>query len=346
MTLPGPPVPAYDRAPVQPTPARTVAEILDRLDIGETPGRVRPSRPFATGFDPLDRVLDGGLRPHDLALIGGMPGVGKTIVTLQWARNIAAQGRTAIYVCYEHDESDLMARLLSIELAEVAHVHNAPALDKLRIAIREVVSGYRRLDEVLDGTTLLAAARERMAAYADWLWLVRGSGRHTGVDELEHLLEEHGDRDTALFVDYLQKIAVRPEPPTEAEKVTHIAEQLKDLALNHDVAVVCVVAADRQGLESRRLRLHHLRGSSALAYESDVVILLNEKFQVVSKVHLAYDPVRAETFKRYAVFTIEKNRSGPALLDLEFEKNFSSFRFDPLGGYVAERLVDERLYTE
>ncbi|MDQ3972925.1 MAG: helicase DnaB, partial [Actinomycetota bacterium] len=80
--------------------------------------------------------------------------------------------------------------------------------------------------------------------------------------------------------------------------------------------------------------------------ESDVIILLNDKFQVVSKVHLAYDPVRAETFRRYAVFTIEKNRGGPALLDLEFRKDFASFRFDPLGGYVAERLVDERLYPE
>jgi hypothetical protein len=34
-----------------------------------------------------------------------------------------------------------------------------------------------------------------------------------------------------VVVDYLQKVAVIPDPATEAEKVTRMAEALKDLAL-------------------------------------------------------------------------------------------------------------------
>lgn len=79
-----------------------------------------------------------------------------------------------------------------------------------------------------------------------------------------------------------------------------------------DVAVIAVVAADIHGLANRRLRLHNLRGSSALAYECDVAVILNDKSQAVSKVHLAYDPVRAATFKHQVVFTVEKNRGGQA----------------------------------
>ena len=75
-------------------------------------------------------------------------------------------------------------------------------------------------------------------------------------------------------------------------------------------------------------------------------MILNDKFNTVSKVHLAYDPVRAETFRDYVVFTIEKNRGGPNLLDLEFKKDFLHFRFEPEGGLVAEKLVDERVYSE
>ena len=57
---------------------------------------------FPTGFAPLDDVLHGGIRAQDLVLLGGRPGIGKTVASLQWARWMAMQGQTAIYVCYEH----------------------------------------------------------------------------------------------------------------------------------------------------------------------------------------------------------------------------------------------------
>jgi hypothetical protein len=73
---------------------------------------------------------------------------------------------------------------------------------------------------------------------------------------------------------------------------------------------------------------------------------LNDKSQAVSKVHLAYDPVRAATFKHQVVFTVEKNRGGQAPLDLEFRKDFASYRFQTRGAFVSDRLVDERLDIE
>jgi hypothetical protein len=118
------------------------------------------------------------------------------------------------------------------------------------------------------------------------------------------------------------------------------------MSLRNKFPIVAVVAADREGLRSRRLRLHHLRGSSALAYEPDVVLLLNDKFNCVSKVHLAYDATRASTYRNYTVFTLEKNRGGANLVDLEFRKDFVYYRYDPVGGLVEENLIDERIYEE
>lgn len=193
---------------------------------------------------------------------------------------------------------------------------------------------------------MLAAAIERMRSYTDRLWLLSASGAHTGVDELAALVDEHLPRGGLLVVDYLQKVSVRPEPPHEAEKVTRIVETLKELALTRRISVVAITAADRAALDAPRLRLHHLRGSSALAYEADVAIILSDKLQILSKVHLAYDTARAEGARNYVVFSIEKNRGGPALVDLEFRKNFAHYRFEPQGAYVRERLVDERLNVE
>lgn len=325
---------------------RTVTHLFGELDEALRTGTARELVPIATGFQPLDRVLGGGLHPGELTLVGGMPGVGKTILALQWARNVASAGGTAIYVCYEHEEAELLVRLLALEMGETVGSGD-PEMERLRASIQAAaLGGGDGLGQVLETEASARRAYERVERYADRLSLLKASGAHHGLAQLEELVTEDRSGPVVLFVDYLQKVAVKPEPPDEAEKVTRIAEGLKDIALTRRVPVVSVVASDREGLKSRRLRLHHFRGSSALAYESDVAIVLNDKFSAVSKVHLAFDPVRAETFKELVVLSVEKNRGGPNLLDLEHRKDFLHFRLDPAGGIVAERLVDERLYAE
>lgn len=304
---------------------------------------------IGTGFDPLDMAMEGGLRANDLTLVGGRPGVGKTIVTLQWARNMALTGHTVIYACYEHNPNSLLARLLMLELGSLTRESDPIGTSRVRSRIRRLAFGEEMSEDTLHSDPMLAGCYDRLTDYADHLWLIRASGAHTGLPELDAILSRHADGANGapiLFVDYLQKVAVRPEPPDEAEKVTRIATGLKELALAHDAVVVAVVAADTLGLSVPRLRLHHLRGSSALAYEADIVMTLNEKAQAVSKVHLAYDSLKASSFRRFVVFSLEKNRDGPSLLDMEFEKDFEHFRFRPKGAFVSERLVDERMIDE
>lgn len=208
----------------------------------------------------------------------------------------------------------------------------------------DATSGFRSLDEVIQTEPLVQEAYRAIDAYADRLLLVRGSGVHTAVATIEALAADSTAADGGVvFIDYLQKVAVHPEPDHEAEKVTRVAEGLKDVALAHDLAIVALVAADWDGLRAGRVRLHHLRGSSALAYECDVAIILNEKHQAVSRTHLAYDPVRAESFRYLVVFSVEKNRGGPAMVDLEFRKDFLHYRFETHGSYMTERSVDDRL---
>ena len=52
-------------------------------------------------------------------LLGGKPGVGKTIACLQWARTMAQNGIVALYLSFEHDDITLLTRLLSCELGEM-----------------------------------------------------------------------------------------------------------------------------------------------------------------------------------------------------------------------------------
>jgi replicative DNA helicase len=325
------------------TRAQTVTEVLSELDSQLRAGEDSELRSVPTGFGILDDILGGGLRTGELLLLGGPPGVGKTIAALQWAREVAKGGRTAIFTCYEHEPTTLLVRLLGLEAGELGVQADAFTRD-LAALLAEGDASRRGLEVMLEQHHGGQDALRRVKEYADRLVLVRGSGAHTTIEELAGLVERHRrlDEGAVLFVDYLQKIPLQPEPPTESEKVTRTVEALKDLALEHHVPVILLSAVDAEGMRANRLRMYHLRGSSAIAFESDVVLMMNSKEKAVSKIHLSYDTVRARGFRDWVVVSIEKNRGGPNLIDLEFRKDFRHFRLDPDGGLVSEKLVDER----
>ena len=326
--------------------AETVTGALSALDTGLHERTALGVRTAPTGFEVLDDVLGGGLHAGELILLGGPPGVGKTICALQWARNLARRGHRAVFVCYEHDNSTLLMRLLALEAGEAGGDETlGRVVERALIAGDSAGTGLR---DVLSHTERGVDALEAVESYGDDLVLVSASGSHTTVDELRNVIEPHvsPDRVTVLFVDYLQKIPMHPEPATESEKVTRTVEATKDLALELSVPIVLLSAVDAEGMRANRLRMYHLRGSSAIAFESDVVVMMNDKRKAVSKVHLAYDPVRARGYKDWVVMSLEKNRGGPNLLDLQFRKDFGHFRFDPNGGMVTEKLVSERLDEE
>jgi len=83
----------------------TVAEVMAEVEERAARGDFASFQPLGTGFSPLDDVLNGGLRPGELMIVGGPFGVGKTIFGLQTARNVARsdEDNRAIYICYEHD---------------------------------------------------------------------------------------------------------------------------------------------------------------------------------------------------------------------------------------------------
>lgn len=119
-----------------------------------------------------------------------------------------------------------------------------------------------------------------------------------------------------------------------------VVERLKDLTLSLRVRILATVAADKTSLVSgKRMRVHDLRGSSALAYEADVVLILNDKYDVVARHHLVYDLGNAERYKSWVVMTLEKNRRGVDKVELEFQKLLRGGALRPAGA-VPDRAAD------
>ncbi|NLE53053.1 MAG: AAA family ATPase [Chloroflexi bacterium] len=338
---------------------RTLAQVMNEANDMVVRGDLTEYVPLPTGFDPLDGMIGGGLRKTELVLLGGAQGIGKTIATLQIARNIAMRpGQFAFYLSYEHTETHLMNRLLclesinppEVELKEgtrLKDLYDIIIAERAKSTLRGGVDGGGSLQTILRENTKTAMALARMNRYADRLILVKASPAVTtlrAIREMTGRLCDATGGNVTVFVDYLQKVAIHPERAAdEAEKVTIIVEGLKDMALALGVPVWAIVAADREGLRANRLHLFHLRGSSALDYECDIAIIMNNKYHILSKEHVAFNPYQARQYRDWVVFTIEKNRAGRAMQDMEFQMHAPYFAFDPRGQRVQQQLIDDKI---
>ena len=323
-----------------------------RLKAGEAvAGQVWPS-----GFGYLDVALNGGFRSGELTLLGGPPGLGKTTFALQVIRNLLATNRHAVYFSYEHDTQSVLERLIVMEAAEIAG-STAVMLPRVRQAFEARHGSDRSLEERLFGTEGGVEAVEALQSYGPRLHIHRSSGSHTDVEAIRAVIDKIRDETGEtpfVVIDYLQKVYVAPPAGerrrvmrmSEDDRVTLVVEGLKDMALEMVVPVFALVAVDKSGLDAgKRVRLRDLRGSSALAHEADVALIMNDKFDVVARHHLMYNLSNAETYREWVVISIEKNRNGVDNVDLEFRKRFDHSRFDSDGSSVIEQLIDERIFV-
>lgn len=332
---------------------RSALDVLVDLNDNLASGRFGEYQPVPLGFGLLDKTIGGGLRPGELLLIGGAQGTGKTTMALQMARNVASSGQAnVLYICFEHEEQYLLNRLVALESA-LAHLPQKTGAVKIQDVRKEIMSSW--MGEGTGGAGLAANQKlrpslDRIARYGQNLFLMRGSQTASTIPNIRKLVQQHrilsGDRRLLVVVDYMQKVPMFPEPNTEAEKVTYIVNGLKDIALSEQVPMICIVAADKEGLKAQRLRNHHLRGSSAINYEADIILIINEKYQIVAKVNIEFNPYQAQRFRDWVIVTVEKNRGGQDNIDLEYEKHFEYSCFDPNGRTVQEKLIEERLYND
>lgn len=332
---------------------RSIRDLLDRTDEALRQGARAGARVWPTGFDLLDSTLNGGLRSGELVLLGGSEGSGKTTLAVQMVRNAVAGGRTAVIFSYEHEAETIVQRLLGLEAAGAAEASDQPVSTAADVhdfrAVFEADDPHRAgLGEALGRLAYGRAALSMMDGYAERLH-VHESNSHTTMEEIlatvARLTRENGEPPLVLL-DYLQKVPRPGVQESEETRVTIVTESLKNLAMELACPVIAISAADRESLGSgHRMRTKDLRGSSALAYEADVVLILSSKENIVSREHLVYDLGAIKIYRRWSVITVEKNRHGTGSIELEVQKNFEHGRFHPHVRVVSERLIEERIFT-
>jgi len=326
---------------------QSVHSVMEETDDRLKEGQAAGAKLWLSGFGALDKALSGGFRSGELVLLGGSQGLGKTTFALQVMRNLTSTGHSAVYFSYDHDKHTLIERLICMEAAEIAGPIGVPLK-----SVREAFEARHRREPTMEGrlteTEGGVEAVQELREYGRRLLLHRSKSSDTDVETIRRVINqirEETGQTPFVVIDTLQKVHFGSSTLlSEDDRVTFVVEALKDMTLELAVPVLGIVAGGPT--TGKRLRVQDLRGSATLVVAADVVLILNEKFDVVARHHLVYNLASAERFRSWVVMSIEKNRNGVDKVNLEFQKAFKQGRFDTEGGRVEEELVDERIFVE
>src|SRR3954464_626195 len=76
------------------------------MDLGQR-SEAGANQPASTGIGGLDDVLRGGLTPHRVYLIEGVPGSGKTTLAMQFLLEGIRNGESVLYVTLSETEDEI-----------------------------------------------------------------------------------------------------------------------------------------------------------------------------------------------------------------------------------------------
>jgi len=251
-----------------------------------------------TGLVDFDRRI-GGLFAGELVILAARPGMGKTSMALQIASHAAGADRPVLFASLEMSAGELGLRMACARAGvDSSRVRNGTLSDSDLSALEAAADELRETALHIEDAPSLAVSDIRHAA--------RRMKKKGGLE--------------LVVVDYLTRL--RPTDPRAARylQVGQMSSQLKELARELDLPVLCLAQLNRESESSSDHvpRLAHLRESGDVEQDADVVMLLH----------------RPEVFKREdpdlrgkAQLIVAKNRNGPiADFNLLWDAPSTTFR--------------------
>jgi len=218
----------------------------------------------STVIPTMDRLL-GDLRPKQLVILAGRPGMGKTATALSYALGAAQGGHGVLFASLEMSGFELAARM---------------AADMCFDGDRGVAYSTIR-----DGTANLDIARKLKRAkdeLQDIPFQIIDAARLTvsslnrRVKRWKRRMAARGEKLELVMVDYLQLMSPDGKGKSHYEVVSEVSRGLKAIAKEHDVAVVALAQLSRE-VEKRpdkRPQLSDLRDSGQIEQDADAVMFL------------------------------------------------------------------------
>lgn len=226
--------------------------------------------PIPTGFDSLDKILNGGLTAA-LYIMGAISSLGKTSWMLNIADNIAAAGHDVLYFSLEMSRYELIAKSISRISFLRAGRNSSPLGDAFStFEVLNSQGGSMTLQQI---SALQDAMKEYQETIGKHMFIFSGINS-ISVDDVTKAVEEHiritGTR-PVVFIDYLQILAPEDLRSTDKQNTDRAVVSLKNMSATHDIPVFCISSLNRANY-SEPISMAAFKESGAIEYGSDVLI--------------------------------------------------------------------------
>ena len=223
-----------------------------------------------TGFEGLDRILDGGLFPG-LYVVGAISSLGKTTFCLQMADQIAAAGHDVLIFSLEMARSELIAKSVS-RLTVLQDLQQNGSTSNAKTT-RGILTGSRYASYSRAEKELIMKAVSLYSETARRIYITEGVG-DVGVKEIRERVQRHAritGRRPVVVIDYLQIIAPADIRATDKQNTDKAVLELKRLSRDLDIPVVGISSFNRDNY-TQPVNLSSFKESGAIEYSSDVLI--------------------------------------------------------------------------
>lgn len=242
-----------------------------------------------TGFSRIDS-LTAGLQKSDLVILAGRPGMGKTALALNIARNAALKAGTPVAVfSLEMSKEQLSIRMLCSEASVDSSL------------LRSGFFSNEDWQRLTDAAGTLSEASIFIDDSPDISAVeIRAKARRLKMDKGLGL----------VIVDYIQLMKTRQTAERRDLEISEISRSLKILAKELDIPVVALSQLNRK-LEERtnkRPQLSDLRESGALEQDADVVAFIYRDE--------VYNQEESNPNRGKAEVIVAKQRNGPTGMSL------------------------------
>lgn len=285
------------------------------MELGEELDRIISGKPdkrnISTGYQSIDEKIEG-FRNSELVILGGRPGSGKTTLAMNIAFNVSRKRKNVLFFSLEMSRFELHKRLVSsiTELKPFPGM-STQSFEKMMNTSRKVVSELPLKVEDKAGLT---------------------------IEEIYNRCEKAKKlgRLDMVVIDHLSILKSTKQFKSRYEEVSDISRQLKILAKDFDIPVLCLCQLNRavEGRDLKMPTMADLRDSGSIEQDADLIMFVyrpeynlrqREPEDANSPEHLKWEDELSKV-KGMAFIGLSKNRRGETgQIKLGFNGKYSKF---------------------
>lgn len=279
---------------------------VDRLCRGESDSRV-----ISTGYESLDKVIDG-FRKSELVILGGRPGSGKTTLAMNLACNIARKHKNVLFFSLEMSAVELHERLVT-SLAEIR-----PQMGLDNDSAQKLLEVSAKIRNILP-----LKIDDRASLTIEDIYSEVKKAKDSGKCDL-------------VVVDHMSILKSKKSFKSRYEEVSDVSRQLKIIAKEMDIPVLCLCQLNR-GVEGRELKaptMADLRDSGSIEQDADLIFFVYRQEYYIrqrepedfnSAEHIRWEEDLNKVRGR-ATLVLAKNRRGETgTIPMYFNGKYSKF---------------------